>query len=203
MGQRLVVTILDDNGNRLANAYFHWSGFTYEALEVTNRCVQVRRDLVKNEDDLHYAVRILLAAYPDAGIYGNKSLEALKKLYPDESYRQSTDRNAGLITVDEQGMNESQDWSEGDVVIHIDETGVSRIIFDAFLWEPHDNFLDEYEDVDYLPYYGGEMNPKLERYLDDGILLNEWPEFYDMMYEHKDKTYWLWKDLGYMAIWIQ
>lgn len=120
MGQRLNLQIemdIPNSGDRqvLANAYYHWSGYTSSAYE-----------LVKQIADSHYcceectfmdpvekAIRLLEAT--GAGLTEDEFTEE----YPESKYKKATSRNNGLIAISEEGIKETQNWEEARVTINL------------------------------------------------------------------------------------
>ena len=97
MGQRLVVHVYEKN-KEVANAYYHWSGYTLSSLYVLRYIAEAY-----NKDNKISAVDLLKASGA--------------KLAEDED----CNRNDGIIETTEEGMEESSKWSEGDIDIFLDQ----------------------------------------------------------------------------------
>ena len=122
MGQRLVVTIKQD-GKAIAKIYYHWSAYTMSALYQTQGivdCIYNSKDETKDELLLRL---IRFCEKFGGGIRGdNAEFDYVASLYPGEEFKKDGySRNNGLIALSEKGMTELQGWSEGDVIIDIDE----------------------------------------------------------------------------------
>lgn len=131
MGQRLNVEITK-NGDILANAYYHWSAYTMDALRLTERIIHDYLDIYglpltyypDEISDLEIATRLLimtgagvdaierdrLKADPPEGLFTKQGSIILPR---------SVNRNAGLIAVTKEGIEETRKWEEGRVTIDI------------------------------------------------------------------------------------
>lgn len=115
MGQRLNIEILN-NGEVLANAYYHWSAYSDSSIELLETILN-NINKFKNESDLIVkAIRLLEctgAGLNDAEIqkYDNKDIKFVS----------CNDRNCGLIAVSKDGIEETRMWEEGRISINIDE----------------------------------------------------------------------------------
>lgn len=130
MGQRLVVTI-QNNEENLCNIYYHWSAYFVSALMETRDIINVLCD----DDNEIEDVRLRMIRYVEAnggGVANGKGSDEWKyiqKMYPDEVFKEEgISRNCGLIAISEEGMNNSQYWSEGDVYIDISTDRVTNFV---------------------------------------------------------------------------
>ena len=142
MGQRLVVSI-QNNGKELATVYYHWSAYTVSALYETSklvRCIFNHKD--ETEEELK--LRLIRFCYENGGgISGDDyEFEHIRSLYPNEIFKEDGySRSNGLISLSEKGMEESHGWSEGDVIIHIDEERINNGVFGWF--EDYESYYEE------------------------------------------------------------
>ena len=118
MGQRLNIQIeannIDTNENEvLANCYYHWSGYTYSAMELVNKIVKSGVYNLDILDPVEKAIRLLEAT--GAGLAGDE----LTDTYYAPKYKVSTDRNVGLIAISEEGTDRVADWEESRVTINL------------------------------------------------------------------------------------
>lgn len=117
MGQRLVIHMFD-KGKEIANAYYHWSAYTDDAIYTVKKMLNSYEQLKKeNPDKRLLAIRLLEktgAGFPNADMVG------AKEVYPNETFAISNDRNEGLIAISEDSMEESSRWEEGRVDIYLD-----------------------------------------------------------------------------------
>lgn len=169
MGQRLNIEIHDSTGV-LANAYYHWSGFTRYAYEITEKIVS---DLLKpapshRPGDILKAIRILEST--GAGLTKDE-LEWLTTNISEYSsltfppgkgilVNRCTDRNDGIIGVSPKAIEETRNWEEGRVTIHLDTCTVDFKVYSEYTKEEFDGgFLNSAEVVSGL---GSAENIKLE-----------------------------------------
>lgn len=138
MGQRLNVEILYD-GEPIANSYFHWSAYTSPSLAITEeiiRCYDEASEIIP----LRIAVEILQKI--GAGVPSDERdrINADKTgKFKNIEFVDAKSRNDGLISVTEEGMEETRNWEEGRVEIDIGKETVNFMVF----FETSD---DEYEE---------------------------------------------------------
>lgn len=134
MGQRLNIEIWN-NGEVLANAYYHWSAYTGSAAAIT-------RSILNNIDtsapvDVMYAVRLLEKT--GAGVNHDES-ERIKAegKFPISEFKPGVSRDEGLLAVTENGIIEARYWEEHRVSIYLDESRVDFGVFHklrTYQWE--------------------------------------------------------------------
>ena len=122
MGQRLVVQIKNNDGEPLANAYYHWSGYTGSSAEMTNLVLGYLEDAPKEYNDKQKAAWSLFMTGArfnptEVGLLIEKGIKKDWEFLIDDK---EVDRNDGLLSVTEEGMQESEDWAEGLVEINIE-----------------------------------------------------------------------------------
>ena len=147
MGQRLNIQIEMDipdssESKILANAYYHWSGYTSSAYELVNTIVQSGTYSLDILDPIEKAIRMLEVT--GAGLTKDEFTET----YPESKYKLSTNRNDGLIAISEAGMLETQNWEEARVTINL-STNMVDMGGVYFLDEVDE--LDEEEDIADMP----------------------------------------------------
>ena len=139
MGQRLNIEIVDTSENTvLANAYYHWGAYSGSAAEYAKDMIHSPEwDQLMKEPTVENAVKLLLltgAGFNEAEIAEIKA----KDLLPDELLVPTKGRNEGIISVTEQGIEETQMYAEGTMYIftdvdtqYIDIAGVFNYIGDT------------------------------------------------------------------------
>lgn len=138
MGQRLNIEI-KINGEVQANAYYHWSGYTSSAINLTKEILEQREDFLDRIEPKLSAIRLL--EITRAGLTP-KELEIAKEDYSEVTFGECKGRNYGLIAVSEDGINETRLWEEGRVTIDFDEETVDFNVWS--IWDKEE-YLDEYE----------------------------------------------------------
>lgn len=135
MGERLNLEIWH-NGKVLANAYYHWSGYTDDAANVvTDALKYIKSNPAENNNILLYAIRALEAT--GAGLT-DREIEYAKKIdcLNNATFAPCVSRNSGLIGISPDGIADTRYWQEEAARIFIDE---SRVSFRAFcideIWE--------------------------------------------------------------------
>lgn len=122
MGQRLAINIQSD-GKLLANAYYHWGGYTSSSLKLANTIF---------ESGLLTDAFIKAVASPTQ--YAIKLLEFTGAGY--------TNRNAGLINSEPKAMDNTNRWAEASIAIDL----VTRTVIMDTTWIDEDG---EYLSEDY------------------------------------------------------
>lgn len=133
MGQRLNIEIWN-NGKVLANAYYHWSAYSKSAVELARDIIYFIPD-VKANNDILKAIKLL----EKTGARMNKE-EANRANGIEELtgvlFNTDADRNDGLISVTEEGINETRNWQEGALYIYLDEERIKfDVIYKSKRWE--------------------------------------------------------------------
>lgn len=141
MGQRLVIHMFD-KGKEIANAYYHWSAYTDDAIYTVKKMLNSYEQLKKeNPDKRLIAIRLLEktgAGFPNADMVG------AKEVYPNETFAISNDRNEGLIAISEDSMEESSRWEEGRVDIYLDS---ETIEFNVWMEVLIEQYIKDIEDI--------------------------------------------------------
>ena len=140
MGQRLNIEIKDD-GKVLANAYYHWSGYTGSALELLEVVVGKYRN-AEAIGGVKLAVEIL--ASTGAG-FNNEEIERVKKIpeFSGIELQPATNRNDGLLSITAEGIEETQRYAEETAVFDI---GTEEIDFDLYYEYDRDFVADWFGD---------------------------------------------------------
>lgn len=144
MGQRLNLEIVDNKGT-LANSYYHWSAYTGSAIELTESVLSAFYDLPDDMSRLELAVSMLQET--GAGVYseeweriGNDS----SNKYSGIHFQNARDRNCGLLSVTEQGIEETERWEEYRVTVNIESKIVDfQVVYESDPEEYNDDMDDE------------------------------------------------------------
>lgn len=135
MGERLNIEVVKGN-KLLANSYYHWSGYSNCAVNLTIEIVKsfeyikkYKVDNVKNKDIL-LAIRLLEAT--GAGTNESQISNTIKTIGlidTNVEIKKCKGRNEGIIEISEEGMNENRSWEESRVTIDIEN---QKINFEAY-----------------------------------------------------------------------
>lgn len=122
MGQRLNIEIIE-NGVVLANAYYHWSGYTSYALTLTEKILKkMKFKYIKDiKNSTLKAIRLLETT--NAGL-PEIEYEFIPENLKTETFNKVIDRNEGLIAISEKGIQETQYWQEARIGIHLDSNEI-------------------------------------------------------------------------------
>ena len=137
MGQRLNIEI-KINGEVQANAYYHWSGYTSSALNLTELILEQYEDFLDRIEPKLSAIRLLETT--GAGLTPEE-LEKAKEEYSEVTFGKCNGRNSGLIAISEEGMNETRLWEEGRVTIDFDKETIDFNVWST--WDKKE-YLEEY-----------------------------------------------------------
>lgn len=163
MGQRLVITIHEPrNFDDICKAYYHWSAYTESAMQEVNRICTFYADIRNNEENKHHSNEwcLIQALYKNgsveyyedgsviandhAGMRVDETPEGLNRFCGEPcTFVEVTDRSEGIIAVSKKGMEELQDWSEGNIDLVLHENGEIELFdFDVYWDEPLEDYCD-------------------------------------------------------------
>lgn len=171
MGQRLNLEIWD-NGKILANAYYHWSAYTSSASEIVNETMDYITNNVPDTNKILYAIRALEAT--GAGLTSNE-VEHAKKLdyFSSEISAECNGRNAGLISISNDGIQSTRYWADENVYIFLDEKRISfKVYWNKRKWEFDKDQQEEDEEL-------RADDLKVMDFNIDDIKFENWKEFYE------------------------
>lgn len=145
MGQRLNIEIV--NGEKpLANCYYHWSAYTYSALELTRMVIDAYYDS-KLEVGLSMAISLLETTGGGINEEERSNINKKPAKYRSIKFKDAVDRNSGLISVTEHGMEETRRWEEGRVTIDLSsETFCFDVLWTYSGEEYEEEFGEEYNE---------------------------------------------------------
>lgn len=154
MGQRLNIEIRRKKDNKvLANSYYHWSAYTYSSLKLAEEIVENIYDIIRNDKTSDEVKAIQLLQTTGAGLLEDE-YNLLKE--EDKKYCSlATDRNLGLISFTEKGIENTRNWEEGRLTINVD--------FD----DKEYDFVGDKNRVDFEVYFPMCMGDIEEYYGDD------------------------------------
>jgi len=142
MGQRLNVEIIDGNyshpkmmGRTVANAYYHWSGYSESAVEILQDAIKAIKT-IKEKDPLVRAIKVLEAT---GASLTSEELERGKEIL--NGYKNTAEivsRNNGLIAVSKEGIEETRLWEEGRVEIHLNPYKSEDFVKFKVFWQQDD-----------------------------------------------------------------
>lgn len=169
MGQRLNIEIIE-NGKVLANAYYHWSGYTSSSLELTQEILEAI-EKINYEDRVINAIKLLEET--GAGLTDNE-IEYAKnyiKNFDKYTFKACAGRNDGLIAISDKGIKETEYWEEARVEINLTNKIVN---FKAVRESTKEEFEEDYDNIKYddIPIY----NIKF-----DNIPFKNFAEFKDLI----------------------
>lgn len=119
MGQRLNIEIRRRKDNKvLANSYYHWSAYTSSSLHLAEEIIENIYEVIRKEKVSDEIKAIQLLQTTGAGLMED---EYNKLNEEDKKYCSlATNRNLGLISFTDEGMEETRKWEEGRLIIDID-----------------------------------------------------------------------------------
>ncbi len=146
MGQRLNIS-LESDGEVVANCYYHWSAYTGSAAYLVQGICEVWDELKEcSLSDAEFACRLL----HDTGAGFNQ--EEIDRIRFQKDSRvntfplwPSTDRNSGLLSVTQEGIENTERWEEGRVTIDLNS---GAICFDVAFTMTAEEYKNEYGDDD-------------------------------------------------------
>jgi len=174
MGQRLNIEIHND-GEPLANAYYHWSAYTTSAMYLSEIIIDEYNELVNIGRKIDHSMAIELLEATGAQVTPEE-LEHAQKAAPNRTYNTGASRTDGLIAVSEKGMAETRFYEEGRVVIDI-STGC--VEFDVWITYEIGEYEEHYNDgyfntpVEDLAEWGHDVTPHHVISFDDFLSAKE------------------------------
>ena len=143
MGQRLNIEIVDSSGC-IANAYYHWSAYTYSAMQLVEWIMEWYFDRGIPLTVLETAVALLQVTGAGFDDYEMQYIEEnYKHVFDEIGLRHSTDRNSGLLAISKKGIEDTERWEEGRVTINLDS---ETIDFNVVWFDDEDSYNDGQED---------------------------------------------------------
>ena len=161
MGQRLNIQF-EDNTGVLANAYYHWSGYTSSAMLLINKIIS--SDLIDDTSISNEVKAVKLLELTGAGL----TKDEFNDDFPSHLYKEAKDRTNGLIAISKEGIEETQSWEEARVTIDLD---TQQIYFNIY-WDVN---IEEYDPEDIAKQdeetYDSELNY-------EDVSFEKFPELY-------------------------
>lgn len=139
MGQRLNIEIWS-NGQVLANAYYHWGGYTSSSLGFTRKIIDSIGSINCDDDRLK---AVLLLQTTGAGLTEDERESVLAQNFTNLT--PCYGRNEGLIAVTDKGIQSTRTWEEARVTIYLDE---KRVEFDVGYREKRWDYDRECDELD-------------------------------------------------------
>ena len=180
MGQRLNIEIWND-GEVLANAYYHWSAYTKDSARLVNNVLSfINQNPIDNENILLYAIRVLEST--GAGLTEDE-LEYAAKMGIDTTKREKCQgRNAGLLSITQEGIQDTRCWQEGAVYIYLDE---KRVSFNVFYKQRGYDWVDE-QKTDYGNEDADISNLDVVNINFDDIKFSKWDSALEILQNHSE-----------------
>lgn len=151
MGQRLNIEVHHD-GKVLANAYYHWSTYTENALDILGQVLSAYKNS-REINPLRVAVEILQAT--GAGVNKCEKDRIAKEKsgkFNGIEFHDAIDRNEGLLSVSEKGIKETRDWEEGSIIVDIStEEFLFNVMYSMDVKE-YDTELGSTENLQYTEF---------------------------------------------------
>lgn len=155
MGQRLNIEIIKE-GEVLANAYYHWSGYSNCAVNLAIKIInnfeyiqKYKLENVKNKD-LLFAIRLLEET--GAGINESKIDTTIKNLGlidTNINLQKCKGRDEGIIETDEEGIEENRGWEEARLTIDIEKKNINFNVIYTYEEEEVKEYFEEDEEIEF------------------------------------------------------
>lgn len=142
MGQRLNVEIVS-NEKLLANAYYHWDAYTGISLRRTESILDKLNAMQEPvKDDLDLAIKLLESTGAGVNAVERNYILADPELSKYLPINECVDRNEGILSITQEGMQNTRYWEEGRVTIDI---GKRTILFRVYWKMTKEEYLDTFE----------------------------------------------------------
>ena len=179
MGQRLNIQF-EDNTGVLANAYYHWSGYTNSSMLLTDKIIS--SDLIDDTSISNKVKAVKLLELTGAGL----TRDEFNDDFPSHLYKAASTRAEGLIAISKEGIEETQSWEEVRVTINLDTQQIHLDIYwdvDSDDYDPEDIIKQDevtydselnYEDVSFEKF--PELYKEFELNYNNGKYIVNTPE---------------------------
>lgn len=145
MGQRLNIEIVS-NDTLLANCYYHWSAYTNSALTLTERIIEKFYDSDMNVS-VKNAVELLESTGAGINEQERNEIQKFPNRFAKIDFKKAIDRNEGLISVTERGMEETRYWEEARVTIDVLSQTVSFGVFYTYSKKEYAEMCDDEDNL--------------------------------------------------------
>ena len=149
MGQRLIIKN-NFNGTTRSAIYYHWSAYTFEAIEEIKNLVskvfwsmKIQLSELPNlstEQHLDIACLNAVSGVPERS---QPSIDYINSLLPEPYDNSNVHRNDGLIAFDEVGQKSLIDW--GEEFVENGNSGIAEPFTYHFSWVIYDDNTYDYE----------------------------------------------------------
>lgn len=169
MGQRLNIEIVS-NGKLLANAYYHWDAYTGISLRRTGAILDKLNAIQEPiKDDLDLAIKLLESTGAGINAEERNYILADPELSKYLPINDCVDRNEGILSITQKGMQDTRYWEECRVTIDISKR---TVVFRVYLELTKEEYLDDY--FPDLEYY--EQLPTIDYDLEKEIPFDKFEE---------------------------
>lgn len=192
MGQRLNLEIVEGK-EVLANAYYHWSGYTNSSLELANIIINKIITSNINFNQRYFKENNILASelleLTGAGVNDEEQNNIDNSCYEEiknHKFKKATNRNDGLLSICDKGINETRKWAEHTCIIDIQDMSVD--ISDLFYIKTKEEYkteCKEYEEDNNLENMIMINYPTLK-----DLNFKEFKEIKETMNELKNRSEW-------------
>ncbi len=160
MGQRLVVEV-KGFGETICTVYYHWDAYTMSTLYDAKKFIDLELQDCKTNKEV--ILKVIRFCESEGGGVCRTSMDEVKKMFPNEEFREDISRNDGLVDISENGMDQSLGWAEGNLLIDLCEEMVYTNVYST--WASADEYkedycLDDEEAVDFPDFPASELNIK-------------------------------------------
>ena len=160
MGQRLVVTVRKSEED-ICKIYYHWSAYTMSALNEAQKIVDA---IYNGEDETTRELQLRLIRFCEENggcidmAYDGSEAKYIQSIFPEEEFNEDGNRNYGLIAISQDGMDNLQGLSEGDLTIDLDDERIYNDVMFCYddneeeFWENHDWFDEDDRVIETVGY---------------------------------------------------
>ena len=194
MGQRLNIEIVS-NGKILANAYYHWDAYTGISLRRTDDILNKLNEIKESvKDDLDLAIRLLESTGAGINDVERNYILADPELSKYLPINNCVDRNEGVLSITQEGMQDTRYWEETRVTIDI---GKRTVVFRVYLKLPKEEYLDDFYDLEHYEHL-----PTIDYDLEKEIPFDKFKELKNL-YTSTIDTYGFKRPDGSVISWIE
>lgn len=174
MGQRLNIEIVS-GGRTLANAYYHWSAYSASAADLAEQILSKYESDEIEDVTLDVAVDLLHST--GAG-FDEQEIERMKnnRVFLKYTNTKAINRNTGLLSITDEGIEETRYCEEGRVSLDFDS---KTVCFDVYFTEEDEsefkeNFNMGFQDLPMVDMFDMESIP-FDRFYELSAIISENP----------------------------
>ena len=147
MGQRLAV-IIEHEGNPIAAVYYHWSAYTFSALNIAYDLIDAWDSCSDRDPWQNKLLNVIHFIRDNRGgldkAVNGREFKAAQEMYPGEVFpMEGYSRNNGLIALTPEGISSIISAAEGEIILNMDDREIFNTVVNV--WESKEELMEAYD----------------------------------------------------------